>query len=59
MVAIEQEMDMQLNSVTGSWTARKNFQRRGRDATMILTFDHSITLALERFSSSQILDLVC
>ena len=59
MVAIEQEMDMQLNSVTGPRTAGQNFWRGGRDATVVLTSDHCVTLTLERFSSSQILDLVC
>ena len=59
MVAIEQEMDMQLNSVTGPWMAGQNFRHGGRDATVVLTFDHHVTLTLERFSSSQILDLVC
>ena len=59
MVAIEQEMDMQLNSVTGPWTTRQNFRRRRKDATVVLTSDHHVTLTLERFSSSQILDLVC
>ena len=59
MVAIEQEMDMQLNSMMGPWMAGQNFQRRGRDATVVLTSDHRVTLTLERFSSSQISDLVC
>ena len=58
MVAIKQEMDMQLNSVTGPWTAGQNFRRRGRDATVVLTSNHRLPLTFERFSSSQISDLV-
>ena len=51
-MAIEQEMDMQLNSVMGPRMTGQNFRRRGKDATVVLTSDHRVTLTLECFSSS-------